>query len=318
MAVKFEPLCNGTTVINNLSYNFTLDNIRFTNATPPAAAVAQPNMICNFDTGANLITWPGAGTTPGAIYVAGGWNNSSAYSAPVNSSAGAPSTDPLGSIYNTCPPAGAIGSSFFPDSPGNNNSPFAAHITGQWGDDSYPWIQFGLNLLNPRAQTSLAAYSGVKYYAKVGSTGGAWTQFQVKFPNAFSDPQGGICNNATYGGACGTVGGVQNVNCNCANDHRVVFTWTTSWVQYTVNFTGSTNYPAQDDYWGWPGPGDDFGGSNNQYGPIDFQTGNSAVVGGSGVTPIGTVYAVQFQTYNSPPSNQGQAVDFWVDDVTFF
>ena len=299
MAVKFEPMSNGTTV-TALNYSFTLDNIKLVNGTAPAAASAQPKLITNFDTGSNLITWTNGGTqSPGAIYVAGGFDNSSAYSAPVNDPNAAPSQDPNATVWTTCTPSGVLGASFFPQTPGYD-SQFAAHVTGAYGDDTYPWIQLGLNLQNPRAQTNLAGFGGVQYYAKLGSTANAVNSFQVKFPNIFSDPQGGICNNSTNSAGCGSTNGdsTTNVNCNCADDHAVQFTWTTGWVLYTVNFSGSTNYPTQST---WGGPVG-----------IDFVTGSG------GQTPIGTVYAVQFQTAGSSQSNQGPPVDFWVDDVTFF
>jgi hypothetical protein len=312
-----------------------LDNIKLINGTAPTAASNQPKLITNFDNGSNLITWTGVSgnQSPGAIYIAGGWPNSSG-DTPIDTAGDLPPGEPTAhtlpsgdtnaTVWNTCPPAGAIGASFFPSAPGYN-SPWAAHVTGTFGDDSYPYIQLGMNLQNPRFQTDLSSFSGITFWAKLGSTAGAWSSYFVKFPNAFSDPMGGICNNSTYsvgGNNSGLIDGVNNTNANCANDHGVSFTWNTTWTQYTVDFKTSQAdplYPGQAPWWGQPGPGDGFGGSNNNgANSIDFQTGNSTVVGETGLTPIQTIYAVQFQTNGSASNQQGSVVDFWIDDVTFY
>ena len=344
--IKFAPMNEGTTV-TGLGYSFTLNNIRLVQGTAPAMAVTNKYIITDFENGSNLIPWTGPTgiSTPGAIYVAGGWNSSSGDTLPLPPGEPTadvlPGGDPLATVWNTCPISGAIGGSFFPATPGHNGL-WAGHVMGTFGDETNPYIQLGINLQNPRNTTDLSGYSTLTFWAKAGVTPNAATPMIVKFPNEYTDPQGGVCNNSTYsaaGNGAMIVDGVADTNSNCANDHQVGFTLSTTWQQITVTLKSSgPNYPTQQAYWGEPGPGPDNLGT-----PVDFDGSNAATItGGDGRAPIATVYAVSFQTnvqseeccdanatnctpYGLPENqtctaqgfaSNGTPVDFWIDDVT--
>jgi hypothetical protein len=281
--IKFMPLSLGVTV-TTFSCDFLLDDIQFvTGADPNPPTAFSSNMIDDFENGINQSEWNynGTITKPGYWYTyAGDGGNGTP-----------PPPDPNSSIFSVCPLAGERNGVVFLSTTGYN-SYWALHVTGVWGDETYPFIGTGLNLQEPRAQTDLTALNGMTYYAKYGTTN-AGVSMYVKFPNGYTDPSGGVCT-------------------ACSNDHGAGFQWTSNWVQYTVSFknTGAVNYPVQQQYWGVPGPG------SSPPVTIDWQTGT---YGGHTFTPESTVYAVQFQTNGSTATNsKGVTYDYWVDNIAFY
>ncbi len=280
LGVKFVPINNAVPI----NFDFIIDNVQFVSGAdpkPPSAITAKT--IDNFEDGDNQALWTDGGSiTPGYWYTYAGTSNT-----------GNPSADPGGSIWTICPSAGALGGTFFPSTPGNtavagSSNLWAAHVTGTWGDESYPFLGLGLNLAQPRAQVDLSANAGVSFYAKVDPTS-VGNVFYVKFPSAYTDPAAGICT-------------------DCSNDYGVPFTFTTTWQPYVINFSGSTNYPVQQAYWGCPG---NDGGCTSP----DFATGTGYTLT---KTPLQTIYAIQFQTNGSAATNPGVYYNYSVDDVTFF
>jgi hypothetical protein len=146
--------------------------------------------------------------------------------------------------FNSAPSNGgnqkpAFTDAFTPETGGANNTPFAVHTTG----DGYTYAGVGLDLNNattveesPQSQSyDASAWTGVVFYAKAGSTGGANLRVELSMKQFVPTDRGGSCT----GDACWNVYGSRAIQGQL----------TPTWQQFKIPFSslqrelGGTNPP---------------------------------------------------------------------------
>ncbi len=127
-----------------------------------------------------------------------------------------------------------IQTTFIMSAPGANGSTHASRMIGKLSSTGEPlFAGMGFSFTNPKGQYDASAYSGVSFWAKIGS--GSSAAVRLKVPDVNTDPDGKVCT-------------------ECFNDFGSDLTLTGQWAKYTVPFAsmkqmsgwGSPQKPAID------------------------------------------------------------------------
>lgn len=111
---------------------------------------------------------------------------------------------------------------------GVNGSAIAARFLGKISASGDPlYAGMGFNLTDPKGQFDASAFTGISFYAKVGS--GSVKAVRLKIPDVNTDPDGKVCT-------------------ECFNDFGVDLELTDQWKKFTIPFTQM----SQMDGWGSP------------------------------------------------------------------
>jgi endoglucanase len=113
---------------------------------------------------------------------------------------------------------------------GAAGSQHAAHMLGKMAGSGQPlFAGMGFSFTDPKAPYDATAFTGVSFYAKLGS--GSTAAVRLKVPDVSTDPAGKVCT-------------------ECFNDFGADLTLTEEWKRYTVPFATM----KQMEGWGAPHP----------------------------------------------------------------
>ena len=280
MTVKFAPQNQAT---NSFNIDFLIDGIRLVGSGAPAApAAAGPALLSDFQDGGNHVVF--YNTAP---FYAGSSSGRTGYWFVF--------ADNFAVGTSECPNGAVSGTSFFPDTPGNDsNQDFAAHISGTVGAacgppyTTCPFAGMGFNFLKPAGTYDASAYAGaffadtshgLQFYAKWGPSSNAAGVF-VKFPEAetATAAEGGSC----VGGGVNGMG--QTLQCDDHYCYELTSQITTSWSLQQIPLSQPFIAPQ-----GW-------GNMNPPWDPV-------------------SLIGVQWEFDNTFP---GANYDLWIDDVSFY
>jgi endoglucanase len=123
------------------------------------------------------------------------------------------------------PPAGHK----FIQSPGGANGlQYSAHMLGKVSSSGDPqYAGMGFSFMNPKGAYDASKYTGVSFFAKVGT--GSQTNVRLKIPDVNTDPDGKVCT-------------------ECFNDFGLDLELTDQWKKFTIPFAQM----SQMDGWGSP------------------------------------------------------------------